>query len=502
MANPYSFVSGFLSAKQLKDVKEYRDKAIEVEIQKGDIEKAYRHGILGPYYEAHTENFKADTNIKKRKYETLEKLDPVINDVIEFFIPKNKKKNDINTGALSVDDDVNAYANNDEYNNKNYGLPIYANNGFYAGDENNIDNNRAAINNDIDGIQLAGVNNVKRKTAVADPRGSSSSNSQPSSSTVDQLETVAPEKANSITEAVYGLKNKDFQKMIGAFSLIRFATGDGTPRELLDNVNIIKKMQVENMGSAMARALAGDSKGALAAFGESGDDRGENVESLKKINIENKVFIPGKKDALINNYDGIEITYKNKEKLILDPRKLMAESIGLAEMLKWGAEQDNKLRDDQIRVDINAETAANRRWNFIQQNDYKRNQMLNNQLIKLEQIGRDRTTNEEKAILDPQNPTYSLNEGLRNSKLKEVRDRRSLINSMAGQYITDSEGESVSYSLYEQAADDRSNVDAFRRGVTKDGKPGLLIKQFGNSPYVQHNNGAYIPLDYTPFVKK
>jgi hypothetical protein len=526
MANPYDFTSGFLTAvqirsqeKQAQDLKEYREEAISVERQKARDERAYRSGTAIPYYDAITKKTIQETAEKAKKAELFDQIYPHVKKQFKELFPgtledetaikenKNKKNEpyvpyfnkplSTNSGMVNDDQTEVVDAGSDPY--------TFAADGYSPEDGTDINNQsaipttseqQAPIDNErvaaIDGMQIAAA-----KTKSASP---ASADSQSNGSMFKQVQQIDPDKANSITKTVYGASDKQFQKLIGAFSLLRFATGEGTPKELLDNVNVIKKMQVENVGTALSRGLSGDYKGAAEAFAASGDDRGEGIDGFRIVKIKNDISVPGKKKGLVDSYDGLEIKYKDgRDSIILDPRKLMAESIGLAEMVKFTTGLEEKLRDDQIKVDVNSENAAVRRLQAQMTNENKLIQQTNTQLMNLENVGKARIANEEKAITDPQSPNYIVDDPARTTALNRLQSKRSLITGMAAQFVTDTKGaQPTSYSLYENATKDLSTPDAFIMGNNQ-GKVGPVATKIGQTIYVQHKNGAYIPVDYTIF---
>jgi hypothetical protein len=117
------------------------------------------------------------------------------------------------------------------------------------------------------------------------------------------------------------------------------------------------------VGVAIQRGLAGDFKGAQSAFDESGDQRfGDNVQSMKKIKIEN--VVPGAALGTKDSYDGLEITLKDGSKMTLDPRRLLAETVSLKEVIDNDYRFANSLRTNDASVfstrSANARTALDR----------------------------------------------------------------------------------------------------------------------------------------------
>ena len=163
-------------------------------------------------------------------------------------------------------------------------------------------------------------------------------------------------RADSITRNIYGSTPKEFGSMMGAFSLFNFVTGKATAKDLMETAASMRKMQVEGVGVAMQEALTGNTKRALQLFAESGDDRGEGIDSLVKIKINNPMA--GFNKTFANQYDGLEIKYKDGSKITMDPRKFLAEAAGTAVALKADAD----LADNLQRAASSAESTAASRY--------------------------------------------------------------------------------------------------------------------------------------------
>ena len=145
--------------------------------------------------------------------------------------------------------------------------------------------------------------------------------------------------------------------------MIDFARGKATSKDLMNQVDNIRKMQAEGVGVAIQRGLAGDFKGAQSAFDESGDQRfGDNVQAMKKIKIQNDV--PGAAKKTKDFYDGLELTMKDGSKMTLDPRRLLAETVSLKEVVDNDYRFADSIRRNDASVfsteSANARTALDR----------------------------------------------------------------------------------------------------------------------------------------------
>ena len=201
---------------------------------------------------------------------------------------------------------------------------------------------------------VGGVNTIEKDPAAIDPALLNSDSvaktapaapataAAPAPAAIDKLAKTNEDNADSITRNIYGATPKEFGAMMGAFGLLNFVTGKATAQDLMTNAASMKKMQVEGVGVAMQEALTGNMKRALKLFSESGDDRGEGIDSLEKIKINNP--LAGFNKTFQNSYDGIQINYKDGSKITMDPRKFLVEAAGTAAVLKAEADLAESLQ--------------------------------------------------------------------------------------------------------------------------------------------------------------
>jgi hypothetical protein len=172
---------------------------------------------------------------------------------------------------------------------------------------------------------------------VSQGGGQTATNPNPNSidsqqqSAFDTLRENDPQKAENLANNIFNASPKQFQKMIQGFAMLDWADEKITSKGLMDQVNAVKKMQVEGLGGAIQYALAGNYEKAIAKFDESGDVRGESIAKIEKYQIKNPVAgaVKGTKDS----YEGVKITHKDGSVDFLDPRRLLAETVSLKEVI-------------------------------------------------------------------------------------------------------------------------------------------------------------------------
>ena len=359
MANPYDFSSGYLQATNLKqqrqqadDLKKYREEAIKLQRDEMTANAPYKAALTR----------QADASILKLGAET-DSIN-VATDLTRIYIPRLQQlisKNNPKLGTQS----------GSTFNPKAFASPDY---GFKA-DYNLTDpSDPEDFDRYADGGAVPAFSNgtpgglkVPRRTEAI---GTSANVEKPDAMAPERISPLQvlsendPQKATTLTQNIFGATPKEFQEMLGAFSMIDFARGKATSKDLLNQVDNIRKMQAEGVGVAIQRGLAGDFKGAQQAFDESGDQRfGDNVQSMKKIKIEN--VVPGAALKTKDFYDGLEVTMKDGSKMTLDPRRLLAETVSLKEVIDNDYRFANSIRTNDASVfstqSANARTALDRK---------------------------------------------------------------------------------------------------------------------------------------------
>ena len=349
MANPYDFTSGYFQSRSLAeqrqqaaDIKEYRTEAIK--LQRDEI------AANAPYKAALARQ--ADAGVEEAGVRTAGLRSQ--NRINDLFFPRLEamfKKNNPTLGAKS----------GSAYDPKKFASPDY---GFKANynlvDPSDPEDFDRYADGTKGGLRISRPPKALETSAeVAQPDAMAPERVSP----LQVLSDNDPQKATSLTQNIFGASPKEFQEMLGAFSMIDFARGKATSKDLMNQVDNIRKMQAEGVGVAIQRGLAGDFKGAQSAFDESGDQRfGDNVQAMKKIKIEN--VVPGAAKKTKDFYDGLELTMKDGSTMTLDPRRLLAETVSLKEVV----DNDYKFADSIRRNDAsvfstesaNARTALDR----------------------------------------------------------------------------------------------------------------------------------------------
>lgn len=500
MANPYDFTSGYFQSRSLA---EQRRQAIERKQIAEDANKLQRDEFEArkPYFGALTDQLKASGLKIGAETEGI----GLANDLTRAYIPRIQQLLNKNSPKLGA-------KGGSTFDLKKFASPDY---GFKA-DYNLTDpSDPEDFDRYVDGGAVKSFSNgtpgglkvPKRTEAISTPAEVPQPDAM-APERISPLQVLAendPQKATTLTQNIFGATPKEFQEMLGAFSMIDFARGKATSKDLLNQVENIRKMQAEGVGVAMQRGLAGDFKGAQLAFDESGDQRfSDNVKSMKKIKIEN--VVPGAVLKTKDFYDGLEVTMKDGSTMTLDPRRLLAETVSLKEVVDNDYRFGNSIRQTDASVfntqSSNARTALDRQLRTDQlgrDDELKRDKLLGNE-FSLYVKGRQQAFTRD-------NPGNTIDPTLKQEKMDEIEQM-----GMVGYNIAKTNlrmgnknvtaGSVVPYLQYmgditNQVTDKAKiefwkNPNNFSKG--EDGKP--LGMEFENRKYLQTRDGTFLPMPY------
>jgi hypothetical protein len=532
MANPYDFTSGALSAFQLSEA---RDARIAGDKFRDEVLKPYYAGRAGMYdsqkallgAQSRLYGFQADTagfNLEQSR-KGARRREPFLNQYFPENQPGSGLKDKGKQGGLGLKDPnsgTNMPSLGSWYSADDVGNSFTL--GFNASpEENNFqDEMQYAADGTRGGLQIRGYNDGRMPVTniatngLAGPdallnsgqdlslngigRDSTQLAQAPGerqkleiNSALPTLQENNPQAFGNLEKNIFGASNKEFQKMIGAFSMLDWAEGKITSEQLRTTSQAIKKMQVENLGGAMQFALAGNEKAAIARFAESGDDRGEDIAGIKKIQFSNP--IPGAAKKTNDTYDGLEITYKNGSSIKLDPRRLLAETVALKEVV------DNEYRfNDSIRRNDASIYATDAQNNATTENAASRKEQreleLNRQILNnvSEELKADQAN--EMKLWESQNKTIDnkLYPAAQRKFQQDIdRNTRPYAN-IAAINVGIFNNKNVSYSAVKEAV-----MSGDFQGVTQpDGTKIPNIFEKNGTKYLQSPNGIYFPVPVKP----
>jgi len=529
MANPYDFTSGALTAFQLSET---RDARIAGDKFRDEVLKPYYAGRAA-MYDAQKLGIGAEANLKNAQAKSMNtatdrairranRVDPFVDKALG--IKPNTGLRD-KSGGLGLGDNfmekppVGNWYTGDEAGNA-FSIGFSKGSGFPLGAENNssqVEDDSYFADGTRGGLQIRGYKDGRQPVnGLAGPNTLLNGNQPPvengldvnqASSTAKPVEKESSEKLVSaiptlmetnpegfanMEKNIFNATNKQFQKMIGAFALMDWADERITSEQLRSTSQSLKKMQVENLGGAMQFALAGNEKAAIARFAESGDDRGENIASIKKIQFDNP--IPGAAKKTKDTYDGLEITYKDGSSIKLDPRRLLAETVALKEVVDNDYRFSESIRRNDASIygteaqnSATAESVLARN----QQKELELNrQILNNVSMDL------------KDDISNQMEVWKLRNKSIDAKLypEKLDAQQQAMDSTFRPYANIAainvgifNNKNVSYSAVKEAVASKQlmyeNVDGQRKPLTFE-KNGSL--------YGRHPNGIFVPLQAKP----
>lgn len=392
MSNPYDFTSGYLGARQqilqeeqAADLSSYRKKALE----ESKAEREQKYGILGPLYGAHQDLYTQQARTARLSNDLTEKTQRgLVDPLLDRLINKSKKR------GIGLNVDAGAPIDFSSIS-KGYSFGFKPDYSLVPGGssasptdarvEDNVDamppaaitgpanperNARGvALPGFADGTQGGFGIRVPRPAPVQEAPVAAAPAAAPAPSAVETLAQEDPEKATTVVRNIFGASNKEFQQLMGAFTIMDFAKGKITSDQMLTNVENLRKMQAEGLGRATQEALLGNSDKAKALFGEYGDDDGADIKKFEKIQMKNPV--PGAAKGTADTYDALRVHYNDGRSMVYDPRRLMAEAVSQHELQRMNEVISNNIRTNDAHVystdAMNARTREDRANRLRQQ---------------------------------------------------------------------------------------------------------------------------------------
>jgi hypothetical protein len=496
MSNPYDFTSGFLTAKSL----------IETE-RKNKADEKFRQEVMGPYYQSAAEenrgkgryygilgrNAIIEGNVKRARGIDMLGWDPLsdYSDDNPFgftYTPTTPSQVDPANPAGGVKK-VPAYKNGTpggiDLSGTSSGViqdDSQQQGDIVLADASSVNQRRQAIAGKAVVSDSAPV--VSSSSAVAAPVESSAVQSSSMRDPANILKDQDPKAANAIAMNFFTAPMKDIPKMLDKVSKWDLFEGKISSKDVLANVSAMRTMQAEGVAEAMSFMLQGNKQAALKAFANVGSDLGEGVADLKPIKIKNPVasVIKGVKDE----YDGVQIIYKDGHTMDWDPRKFLISTASLKEYLSSKDTVENNMRQQAASKygdDVRAET-----------NRLSAQQHADQMRIRSEDLAIGRITNEAKselsrqtnAFLDPKNPNFIADDKAREIKNTQIESSIRPMMDIAIQNVTLFGNRGATVNGVMQA------VSSQQPAIGSDGKPIVEVK--GGQKFVKMVGGVWLPV--------
>lgn len=518
MANAFDFTGGYLGMKRLKeerqqaqDLKAYREAAIDLQRQdiqqRGEIQRADL-AQRAPYLAAMTRNVNANAGSTELNTDTTRRTLSIVNPILERITRRLNNGTGVSASPIDYTSIGGGF---------NLGFkPDYSLNGGkrQSLDANNVtlvDPQEGEVPQFADGtvgaLRVAPGSAANGATvgdagatpvAAANPAGDASGGGF---SAITELANADPNKANTVVRNIFGASNKEFQQMMGAFALVDFAKGKITSDQMLTQVENLRKMQAEGIGRATQAALAGNLEKAKKLYAEYGDDDGAEIEGMRKIEIANPVT--GAAKGTKDKYDAIEVTYKGGGKMIYDPRRLLAETVSLKELMDHNERTATQIRTNDANI-YQTDTAA-------QSNRLRSEELAFQRQLQQQGAAQTRLANEFKNYEDNEielllkgsrrvdlmnKPELMEAEKARISRQSQAGRTLAAINIELGNLNIDS-GRALQYGQFmEISADENDPRRAFWQNpanfrVGPNGKP--LVANAGGRQFYQTVDGVFLP---------
>jgi len=497
MANPYDFSSGYLSAKSLKETE-----------RKNKADETFRQDVMGPYYKS-----AAEENANKSRYYGILGRDKILE--------QNTRR------AKSIDmmgwDPLGDYTDDNPFGFSYTSTPPAAapttvapvdpenpaggikppvgrfSNGTPGGLDLKRDSALGITTDQSSGgdVLLADAS-TQRSQAVASPNPVVSDSVVPQGGDsvspvraagqprdpVNMLKEENPQAANAIAMNFFTAPMKDIPKMLEKVAKWDLLEGKISSKDVLANVQAMRTMQNEGVAQAMSLALQGNKKAAMKLFSETGSDLGENVADLTPIKLKNPVasVIKGVNDE----YEGIQIKYKDGSTMNWDPRKFLISTASLKEYITSKDTVENNLRSQAASKygdDVRAES-----------NRVARETNAQNVLMRLEDQAINRIGGEAKAelqrqtnaFLDPKSPTFIADEQARELKNQTIESGIRPMMDIAIQNVSLFGNRGATVNGVMQA------IKTQQPAIGADGKP--IVENKGGQKFVKMASGVWLPV--------
>jgi hypothetical protein len=494
MANPYDFTSGYLSARALKEQE-----------RKNQTDEAFRRDVMGPYYKSAT-----DENNRKAGYYGVLQRDKVLEQNvrrakgIDMFgwDPLGDYTDENPFGFTYTPTPPAAVTPPADPANPAGGIkvtPPKLANGTPGGINLSGQSKDAILTDPMQSndVLVADASGTTRRTGgintspqvVSDmnsPQGGDAAapaGARPRDPALI-LKDENPAAANAIAMNFYTAPMKDIPKMLDKVSKWDLFEGKISSKDVLANVQAMRTMQAEGVAEAMSFMLQGNKQAALKAFANVGSDLGEGVADLKPIKIKNPVA--GVIKGVSDEYEGVQIIYKDGHTMNWDPRKFLISTASLKEYTTSKDAVENNLRSqaaskygDDIRAESN-------RINSALREDQLRIRLEDQAIGRITGEAKSELTRQTNAFLDPKSPVFIADDKAREVKNSEIESGIRPMMDIAIQNVTLFGNRGATVNGVMQA------VKSQQPALGSNGKPIVEVK--GGQKFVKMASGVWLPV--------
>lgn len=382
----------------------------------------------------------------------------------------------------------------------NYNIAPAPRAGFVDGTQGGLKVNNGAATVGGEPVDSSSVADSSTSTG---PARSVSKTGASNDSGIAMLAQRDPEKADTVVRNVFGMSNREFQKLSGGLAMVDFARGKITSDQMLKHVQNLEQMQKEGVMAAAQHVLAGNFDKAKKLFSEYGDENSDNIATFEPMKVKNP--IAGAAKGTKDEYDAFKIVYKDGTKMMFDPRRYAMEIIGVK------ASMDH---DEKIAQNIRTTDASNRHSDVLAEGNAENRRLRQDQNMQQQQgLAAGRYNQSFNALRDDMLKTLSQTTGQSDMLTNPDKFRQASAEVMAetgggqdlallnvqlapfGGALNASPQALVNYA---KAAKDPAFFNAGNRALRTDSRGNYVGIEKDGMRFVQTIDGVFIPVPARP----
>jgi len=284
---------------------------------------------------------------------------------------------------------------------------------------------------------------------------------------------------------------RDISSLLMDLQNLDYLKGKITTKDMLANVQTLRKMQNEGFFSAVNEVIYGDSNKALEMYKEFGDDKAQDVERLTPFDLPAE-DVPNSKSKEMRK--GVLVTYKDGTWRKIDPKKLIMDAVSTKEYLDESYRRTNMIMTGEDKDNELESRSADRREMALGRRNMEEAKLEEKVMTRLKGEFQSEFSRQYNSWLNALAPQFIGDEKLKAAKEKEILEEFRPAQLLSNSNIEAGNSRINVGSLLEASKqmkdpsflDDQSNFV-----LGKNGKP--LVKEIFGQANVQTKGGVWIP---------
>lgn len=512
MANPYDFSSGYLTARQQVNDKEYKDEYLKLQKEEAENKKPYFLGLgqeqksRAKLLDIQSEGLRLNNALTQagiarfagKKFN----FDPFLggNDYMGISIPNGSMGNSP-VFDERVSTDLNQ-PNELNFNNQNrrygLGLKTFVDGGYVQHfNDGSIGSVQQQEDYDIGQAMLAqeqvSKNGIPTATSGTTIQNKSASLVSPFVQTIQEDPLKAEKLLKETSKKTDNFK--DMSALLMDLQNLDYLKGKITTKDMLANVQTLKKMQNEGFFSAVNEAIYGDSNKALEMYKEFGDDKAQDVERLTPFDIPAE-DVPNSKSKEMRK--GILVTYKDGTWRKIDPKKLIMDAVSTKEYLDESYRRTNMIMTGEDKDNELESRSADRREIAAGRRNMEEQKLEEKVMSRLKGEFQGEFTRQYNSWLNALAPEFIGDEKKKADKEKEILDNLRPAQMLSNLNIEAGNSRINVGSLLEASKrQEDPNFIADKNNFVQGKNKEPIIKEVFGQTVAQTKSGVWIPLNIT-----